>query len=89
MNESEEKAYHVKRERLEDGGGGGGGGGSRRLLLEVIAASFLEYSLNNLMVHLSTTAPILFRSLWSPEEFILLLEERGRERERDSVLLVK
>ena len=86
MNESEEKAYHVKRERLEDGGGGGG---SRRLLLEVIAASFLEYSLNNLMVHLSTTAPILFRSLWSPEEFILLLEERGRERERDSVLLVK
>jgi hypothetical protein len=84
MNESEEKAYHVKRERLEDGGGGGG---SRRLLLEVIAASFLEYSLNNLMVHLSTTAPILFRSLWSPEEFILLLEKR--ERERDSVLLVK
>ena len=86
MNESEEKAYHVKRERLEDGGGGGG---SRRLLLEVIAASFLEYSLNNLMVHLSTTAPILFRSLWSPEEFILLLEKRERERERDSVLLVK
>jgi hypothetical protein len=78
MNESEEKAYHVKRERLEDGGGGG----SRRLLLEVIAASFLEYSLNNLMVHLSTTAPILFRSLWSPEEFILLLEKRERERER-------
>jgi hypothetical protein len=76
MNESEEKAYHVKRERLEDGGGGGG---SRRLLLEVIAASFLEYSLNNLMVHLSTTAPILFRSLWSPEEFILLLEKRERE----------
>jgi hypothetical protein len=74
MNESEEKAYHVKRERLEDGGGG-----SRRLLLEVIAASFLEYSLNNLMVHLSTTAPILFRSLWSPEEFILLLEKRERE----------
>jgi hypothetical protein len=82
MNESEEKAYHVKRERLEDGAGGGGGGGSRRLLLEVIAASFLEYSLNNLMVHLSTTAPILFRSLWSPEEFILLSEKRERERER-------
>jgi hypothetical protein len=76
MNESEEKAYHVKRERLEDGGGGGG---SRRLLLEVIAASFLEYSLNNLMVHLSTTAPILFLSLEPEESSAVAIKEKENQ----------